>query len=67
MFDIVTSARAFGLQVCDCEKIDVMATAFIFDSQMKCFSLLAINVGSFCTIVMPQLILFTPILGSETV
>ena len=38
MFHIVTSARAFGLQVCDCEKIDVMATAFIFDSQMKCFS-----------------------------
>ena len=38
MFHIVTSARAFGLQVCDCEKIDVMATAFIFDSQMKYFS-----------------------------
>ena len=38
MFHIVTSARAFGLQVCDCEKIDEMATAFIFDSQMKCFS-----------------------------
>ena len=38
MLHIVTSTRAFGLQVCDCEKIHVMATAFIFDSQMKCFS-----------------------------
>ena len=39
MLHIVTSARAFGLQVCDCEKIDVMATAFIFDSQMIFFLL----------------------------